>query len=228
MRPCRPRPATVPALPSLGSGSPRGIILAVRWYLRFGLSFRVVEDLLAERRIEVDHVTVYRWVHRFAPVFAEAARPCRHAVGDRWHVDETYLKVAGRWRYLFRAIDQFGQFIDVFCRCGVTGGLPTASSSGPSARPRSRLLRSSPIRRRCTRRCWRSCCQRHGIAPTSTPTQLLVCGMRGRCSIGSSSASVPGWVSRRAGPGARRCAGPRRPGPAGCSRTAGRGRRWRP
>ncbi len=93
---------------------PEVITLAVRWYLRFGLSYRDVEELLAERGVEVDHVTVYRWVHRFAPEFAEAARACRHIVGDRWHVDETYLKVGGTWRYLFRAIDQFGQVIDVF------------------------------------------------------------------------------------------------------------------
>jgi transposase-like protein len=90
------------------------IVLAVRWYLRFGLSYRDVEELLAERGVEVDHVTVYRWVQRFTRLLAEAARPCRHAVGDRWFVDETYVKVAGRWRYVYRAIDQFGQVIDVF------------------------------------------------------------------------------------------------------------------
>jgi transposase-like protein len=73
-----------------------------------------VEELLAERGIEVDHVTVYRWVVRFTPLLAEAARPCRHLVGDRWQADETYVKVAGRWRYVYRAIDQFGQVIDVF------------------------------------------------------------------------------------------------------------------
>ena len=93
---------------------PEVIVLAVRWYLRFALSYRDVEELLAERGIEVDHTTVYRWVQRFAPMLAEAARPCRHAVGDRWQVDETYVKVAGRWRYVYRAIDQFGQVIDVF------------------------------------------------------------------------------------------------------------------
>jgi transposase-like protein len=65
-----------------------------------------------------DHVTIYRWVQRFAPEFAEAARARRHIVGDRWHVDETYVKVAGTWRYLFRAIDQFGQVIDVFLSPG--------------------------------------------------------------------------------------------------------------
>ena len=59
-------------------------------------------------------MTVYRWVQRFTPLLADAARPCRHAIGDRWGVDETYVKVAGRWRYVYRAIDQFGQVIDVF------------------------------------------------------------------------------------------------------------------
>ena len=93
---------------------PDVIVLSVRWYLRFALSYRDVEELLAERGVAMDHVTVYRWVQRFMPLLAEAARPCRHAVGDRWQVDETYVKVAGRWRYVYRAIDQFGQVIDVF------------------------------------------------------------------------------------------------------------------
>jgi transposase, IS6 family len=70
--------------------------------------------VLAERGVEVDHVTVYRWVQRFTPLLAEAARPCRHAVGSRWQVDDTYVKVAGRWRYVYLAIDQEGQVIDVF------------------------------------------------------------------------------------------------------------------
>jgi DDE domain len=93
---------------------PEVITLAVRWYLRFGLSYRDVEELLAERGIEVDHVSIYRWVERFAPEFAEAARARQHVIGDRWHFDETYVKVGGIWLYLFRAIDQFGQVIDVF------------------------------------------------------------------------------------------------------------------
>jgi IS6 family transposase len=89
------------------------IAVAVRWYLRYGLSYRDVEELLAERGIEVDHVTIYRWVQTFTPEFIDAARPARHATGDRWFVDETYVKVAGRWTYLYRAIDQHGQVIDV-------------------------------------------------------------------------------------------------------------------
>jgi transposase-like protein len=114
MRTHRPRPAIIPRSAFAGFCFPPDVIvLAVRWYLRFGLSYRDVEELLAERGIQVDHVTVYRWVQRFTPLLAEAARPCRHRVGDRWQVDETYVRVAGRWRYVYRAIDQFGQVIDV-------------------------------------------------------------------------------------------------------------------
>jgi transposase-like protein len=110
-----PHPCPAPRSAFAGYRFPPEVItLAVRWYLRFGLSYRDVEELLAERGIGVDHVSIYRWVQRFAPEFAEAARTRQHIVGDRWHVDETYLKVGGTWRYLFRAIDQFGQVIDVF------------------------------------------------------------------------------------------------------------------
>jgi transposase, IS6 family len=93
---------------------PEIIVLAVRWYLRYGLSYRDVEELLAERGIEVDHVSVFRWVQCFTPLLVDAARPCRHSVGTRWFVDETYVKVAGRWRYVYRAVDQYGQIIDVY------------------------------------------------------------------------------------------------------------------
>jgi len=65
------------------------IVLAVRWYLRYGLSYRDVEELLGERGIEVDHVTIYRWVQHFTPLLADAAGPRRHAVANRWFADET-------------------------------------------------------------------------------------------------------------------------------------------
>jgi IS6 family transposase len=93
---------------------PDVILMAVRWYLRYGLSHRDVAELLAERGVDVDHVNIYRWVQRFTPLVIEAARPCRHSVGDRWFVDETYVRVAGPWRYVYRAVDQYGQVIDVF------------------------------------------------------------------------------------------------------------------
>lgn len=93
---------------------PREVIaVAVRWYLRYGLSYRDVEELLAERGLTVDHVTIYRWVQTFTAEFIDAARPARHATGHRWFVDETYVKVAGHWTYLYRAVDQHGKVIDV-------------------------------------------------------------------------------------------------------------------
>ena len=92
---------------------PEVISVAVRWYPRHGLSYRDAGELPAGRGVTVDHVSVYRWVQRFTPEFIEAARPCRHAPGDRWFVGETYLKVAGTWTYLYRAVDQDGQVVDV-------------------------------------------------------------------------------------------------------------------
>jgi transposase, IS6 family len=110
-RPRAPRP-----VPSAFAGfrfPAEVIVVAVRWYLRYNLSYRDVEELLLERGVEVDHVTVFRWVQRFTPLLVDAARFTRHAPGDRWFVDETYLKVNGVWRYVYRAVDQHGQVIDV-------------------------------------------------------------------------------------------------------------------
>ena len=80
--------------------------MAARWYLRYGLSYRDVEELLAERDITVGQVRVDRWVQTFTPEFIDAARTARHAVDGRRFLDETYVKVAGRWTYLYRAVDQ--------------------------------------------------------------------------------------------------------------------------
>ena len=93
---------------------PEVILPAVRWYLRHGLSYRDMEELLAERGIDADRVSLFRWVQRFTPLLIDAARPCRHAVGDRWFVDGAFVKVNGIWRYVYRAIDEHGRVIDVF------------------------------------------------------------------------------------------------------------------
>ena len=89
------------------------ILLAVRWYCRYPLSCRDVQDMLAERGITVDASTVHRWVRKFGPEIRKRAQ-ARHRSwrGLQWHVDETYVRVGGRWRYLWRAVDQFGQLID--------------------------------------------------------------------------------------------------------------------
>ena len=88
------------------------IILCVRRYLRYALSLRNLKEIMAERNIQVDHVTIWRWIQRFAP---ELNRRCRRELritNRSWRVDETYLRVAGKWAYLYRAVDSAGDTID--------------------------------------------------------------------------------------------------------------------
>ena len=104
---------------SAGAFSGRGsadevIALAVRWYVRYRLSYADVAEWLAERGLTVDRSTVYRWVRRYLPLLGEAARRYRRPVGKRWRVDETYCRLSGRWAYCYRAIDQHGQVVDVY------------------------------------------------------------------------------------------------------------------
>lgn len=124
--------------------------MSVSWYLRYGLSYRDLEELLAERGITVDHVTVYHWVQRFTPEFVEAARPCHHEPGNRWFVGETYVKVAGRWTYLYRAMDQHGQVIDVLLSARRDLGAARRFFTRRCARARSRS-RSRPTAHPFTR-----------------------------------------------------------------------------
>ena len=92
---------------------PRTIILcAVRWYLRYPLSYHDVADLLAERGIHVDRSTVYRWVVKFGPELTKRTEKHLRRASVDWHVDETYIRVGGKWRYLWRAVDANGQMVD--------------------------------------------------------------------------------------------------------------------
>jgi transposase, IS6 family len=103
--------------PFSGHSFPPAVIgLAVRWYLRFRLSYADVVEWLAERSIAVNASTVFDWVQKFAPLYQDAAKAHRRRVGQRWSVDETYVKVAGRWGYVYRAIDEYGQVIEVLFR----------------------------------------------------------------------------------------------------------------
>src|SRR3982750_4166553 len=105
---------TLTGTPFSGHPFPSAVIgLAVRWYLRFRLSYADVVEWLAERSIEVDPSTVFDWVQKFAPLYQDAAKMYRRRVGQRWSVDETYVKVAGRWGYVYRAIDEHGQVVEV-------------------------------------------------------------------------------------------------------------------
>jgi hypothetical protein len=144
--------------------------LAVRWYLRFGLSYRDVEELLAERGIEVDHVTVYRWVQRFSPEFAEAAGARRHVLWERWNVEETYVRVGGTRRYLFRAIDQFGRVIDLFLSPRRNREAARRFFERAIGGPASHPWRSPPTGTASTPVSWTSWCRQPSMTRRSTPT----------------------------------------------------------
>jgi len=91
---------------------PEIIVVCVRWYLRFSLSLRNLEEIMAERNLSVDHVTIWCWVQRYAP---ELNRRCRRELRNTnrsWRCDETYLRIAGKWTYLHRAVDSTGATID--------------------------------------------------------------------------------------------------------------------
>jgi transposase, IS6 family len=88
------------------------IILCIRWYLRYSLSYRDLEEMMAERGLRVDHSTVARWVLRYAPELSKRMRRHLRRPGSSWRVDETYVRVAGAWTYLYRAIDSQGDTID--------------------------------------------------------------------------------------------------------------------
>ena len=88
------------------------IVLCVRWYLRYPLSYRDLEEMMAERGVTVDHSTIARWVLHYAPILQERIRGEMRRPNRSWRVDETYIRVAGQWAYLYRAVDSAGDTID--------------------------------------------------------------------------------------------------------------------
>src|SRR5258708_7101362 len=88
------------------------ILVCVRWYLRYALSYRDLEELMGERGLSVDHTTIYRWGQRYAPELEKRCRPHLKATNDSWRVDETYVKVKGAWMYLYRAVDSQGNTLE--------------------------------------------------------------------------------------------------------------------
>jgi putative transposase len=96
-----------------GAHFPQEIILTcVRWYVAYPLSYRHVEELMQERGVCVDHATIQRWVVKYSPQLEETFHRCKRPVGISWRLDETYIRVKGEWRYLYRAVDKQGQTID--------------------------------------------------------------------------------------------------------------------
>lgn len=88
------------------------IRVCTRWYAAYPLSYRHIEELMAERGVYVDHSTINRWAIRFLPLIEKWSRQHRRPVGSKWRMDETYIKVKGCWKYLYRAVDQHGKTID--------------------------------------------------------------------------------------------------------------------
>ena len=88
------------------------ILVCVRWYAAYPLSLRNLEEMMAERGVAVDHATVHRWALKVLPILAKVFRGRKRPVGRSWRMDETYIKIAGQWRYLYRAVDRFGQTVD--------------------------------------------------------------------------------------------------------------------
>jgi len=92
------------------------ILTCVRWYVAYPLSLRHLEEMMAERGISVDHSTVHRWAIKVLPVLEKAFRRHKRAVGRSWRMDETYVKVRGQWKYLYRAVDKEGNTVDFLLR----------------------------------------------------------------------------------------------------------------
>jgi transposase, IS6 family len=84
----------------------------VRWYLRYHLSYRDLEEMMDERGLAINHTTIYRWVHAYAPELEKRIRPHLRLTSDSYRVDETYIEIKGKWKYLYRATDSTGQTID--------------------------------------------------------------------------------------------------------------------
>lgn len=88
------------------------ILTCIRWYLAYPLSYRHIEELMTERGLTIDHSTINRWVNKYSPLLEAEARRHRKPIGTSWRLDETYIKVKGKWKYLYRAVDKFGNTID--------------------------------------------------------------------------------------------------------------------
>ncbi len=88
------------------------ILLNVRWYLSYSLSYRNLQEMMTERGVDVSHTSIYRWVIKFSPVIEKKIHAHKKPVGSSWRFDETYIKVNGQWKYLYRAVDKGGNTID--------------------------------------------------------------------------------------------------------------------
>ena len=93
---------------------PSIILLCVRWYLRYALTYRDLVEMMEERGVSVAHTTIMRWVHKYGSLLNKRIRPKLSPTGDSWKLDETYVKVKGKWKYLYPAIDKEGNTLDFY------------------------------------------------------------------------------------------------------------------
>jgi putative transposase len=136
------------------------ILTCVRWYVSYPLSFRHLEEMMEERGVVVDHATIHRWAINIVPVLAAVFRRCKRPLGTSWRMGETYIKVHGQWKYLYRAVDRDGDTIDFLLRATRDRAaarqfpprhnplpfVPRHSGTGPS-RPQTGSTRVRPIPR---------------------------------------------------------------------------------
>ena len=143
------------------------ILLCVRWYLRYSLTYRDLEEMMAERGLSIDHATIWRWVQRYAPVLNQRIRRELRPPNRSWRVDETYVKVAGDWAYLYRAVDSAGETIEfmlspkrdltaakLFLPLALSGGAPSPRVINVDGHPGypsaiAELKQSGELGRRC-------------------------------------------------------------------------------
>jgi IS6 family transposase len=120
------------------------IVLCVRWYLRYSLSYRDLEEMMRERGLSVDHTTIYRWVQHYAPELEKRCRPHLKTTNDSWRVDETYIKIRKTWMYLYRAVDSDGNTLEFLlsptrdaeaAKRFFVKALHSTAGSAPGARP---------------------------------------------------------------------------------------------
>jgi IS6 family transposase len=139
--------------------------MAVGWYLRFSLSYRDVEELVRERGLSVDHVTIWRWVQPFAPEIDRRLRPHLKPTNKSWRVDETHIRVKGKWTYSYRAVDSTGASIDFLLSARRDAAVLTfALVQGTAPRPTCAEARAQPRQTRRVSRASRpapSSCRRY-------------------------------------------------------------------
>jgi putative transposase len=137
-----------------GSHFEREVILwGMRWYVAYPISYRQLEEMMQERGVEVDHSTLNRWVVKYVPLLDEQFRERKHPVGSSWRMDETYVRIKGVWKYLYRAVDKAGATVDFLLtakrdRKAALRFLRKAIGHNTVSPRRSRSTRAAPIRQR--------------------------------------------------------------------------------